>query len=164
MATPALQTTVAVQPTESGSGTINVTRRYDLDWLKVIATLAVFLFHTARFFDYGWWHVKNGALDAGLTVFASFLLQWIMPLFFVISGASARFALRRRTPLQFMRERIVRILLPLVAGIFLIVPPQVYLERLSRAEFTGNFLAFYPAYFDGWYGFGGNFAWMGLQL
>jgi len=28
----------------------------------------------------------------------------------------------------------------------------------------GGFLAFLPHYFEGWYGFGGNFAWMGLHL
>lgn len=155
---------VSIQTVPTSPETARAQRRNDLEWLKVVATLGVFLFHTARFFDYGWWHVKDESLSAGLTVLASFLLQWIMPLFFVISGASIRFALRRRTSSQFLRERAVRILFPLVAGILLIVPPQVYLERLTRGEFAGSFLEFYPAYFDGWYGFGGNFAWMGLHL
>jgi len=48
-----------------------------------------------------------------------------------------------------------------------VVPPQVYLERLSRLQFTQSFVEFYPHYFEGWYleiGGSGNFAWMGLHL
>jgi peptidoglycan/LPS O-acetylase OafA/YrhL len=41
---------------------------------------------------------------------------------------------------------------------------QVYLERVTHHQFTGTFFEFLPHYFDGLYGFGGNFAWMGLHL
>jgi glucan biosynthesis protein C len=41
---------------------------------------------------------------------------------------------------------------------------QVYLENLAKGLFSGSFWQFYPHYFDGMYGFGGNFAWMGLHL
>lgn len=34
-------------------------RRYDVDWLRIIAMLAVFLFHCTRFFDPEGWHLKN---------------------------------------------------------------------------------------------------------
>ena len=34
-------------------------RRYDIDWLRIIAMLAVFLFHCTRFFDPEGWHLKN---------------------------------------------------------------------------------------------------------
>jgi Acyltransferase family len=64
-------------------------RRYDFDWLKVIATFTVFIFHCLRFFDFGAWHVKNNQLDAIATTFAGILLQWIMPLFFLLSGTSS---------------------------------------------------------------------------
>jgi peptidoglycan/LPS O-acetylase OafA/YrhL len=34
-------------------------RRYELDWLRVLAILIVFLYHSTRFFNLGDWHVKN---------------------------------------------------------------------------------------------------------
>jgi len=34
-------------------------RRYDVDWLSIIAMLAVFLFHCTCFFDPDGWHLKN---------------------------------------------------------------------------------------------------------
>lgn len=150
------------------------TRRYDFDWLKVIATFAVFIFHCLRFFDLDAWHVKNNQLDAISTALAGILLQWIMPLFFLLSGSSIYFALKSRTAGQFLRERCLRLLLPLLFGIFILSPPQVYLERLSnpdrgvapwsRGQFLGSFWEFIPYYFQGWYLFGGNFAWMGIHL
>jgi len=54
---------------------------------------------------------------------------------------------------------------PLIFGIFVVIAPlQVYLERISHGQFQGSFLRFYPHYFQGWYGHGGNFAWMGIHL
>jgi hypothetical protein len=41
---------------------------------------------------------------------------------------------------------------------------QVYLERITHGQFSGSYWAFLPHYFEGMYGFGGNFAWMGLHL
>ncbi len=139
-------------------------RRNDIDWLRVLAMLSVFLFHCARYFDYEGWHVKNPELSSGFSVFVGILVQWIMPIFFVLSGQSSRFALNFRGAGQYVGERFKRLFVPLVFGIFIFIPPQVYIERLTNGQFSGSIFRFYPHYFDGWYGFGGNFAWMGLHL
>jgi glucans biosynthesis protein C len=151
------------------------TRRYELDWLRVFATVSVFIFHCLRVFDLGAFHIKSTQPNPLATILTSFLLQWMMPLFFLISGASIYFALDARTLKQFLRERCLRLLVPFVFGVFILSPPQVYLERLSNpdnpigswhgaTQFSGSFLEFIPEYFQGWYLFGGNFAWMGLHL
>ena len=144
--------------------TNNPERRCDIDWLRVLAMFAVFLFHCARYFDQEGWHVKNPQSSPGFSVFVGILVQWIMPIFFVLSGQSARLALNFRSVRQFLAERFKRLVIPLVFGIFVLIPPQVYIERLTGGRFAGSFFQFYPRYFDGWYGFGGNFAWMGLHL
>jgi surface polysaccharide O-acyltransferase-like enzyme len=139
-------------------------RFYDIDWLRVIGMLLIFTFHTARFFDDEDWHVKNFQLDFGMSVYIAILVQFIMPLFFMLSAIAIYFALQRRTGREFMRERVNRLLIPLVFGIFTHVMLQVYIERFTHGDFSGTFWQFIPHYFDGWYGFGGNFAWMGLHL
>jgi surface polysaccharide O-acyltransferase-like enzyme len=139
-------------------------RRNDIDWLRVLAMFSVFLFHCARYFDNEGWHVKNPQLSYGFSVFVGILVQWIMPIFFVLSGLSSRFALNIRHAGQFLGERFKRLFIPLVFGMFFLIPPQVYIERLTNGQFHGTLFQFYPRYFDGWYGFGGNFAWMGLHL
>lgn len=142
----------------------NIERRYDIDWLRVLAMLMIFFFHIARFFNYEDWHVKNNRLDFGLSVFVEIVAQWIMPLFFILSAISVYYALDFRNNRSFINERFKRLVIPLVFGIFVIAPPQVYIERVSHSQFAGSFVQFYPHYFDGLYGFGGNFAWMGIHL
>jgi glucans biosynthesis protein C len=139
-------------------------RQHYIDWLRVIATIGIFFFHNARPYDDGDWHVKNAQLSLGATQFVEFMNIWMMPLFFVLSGASVYYSLRSRTGANFLKERFFRIMIPwFLTGIFVMAPPQVYLERLSHGEFDGNFLQFLPHYFDGFYASGGNFAWMGLH-
>jgi len=142
----------------------NIERRYDIDWLRVLAMLTIFLFHCARFFNYEDWQVKNNQLDFGMSVFVEIVAQWIMPLFFILSAISVYYALDFRNNRSFINERFKRLVIPLIFGIFVLVPPQVYIERVSHSQFAGSFVQFYPHYFDGLYAFGGNFAWMGLHL
>jgi hypothetical protein len=63
-----------------------------------------------------------------------------------------------------MRERTIRLIVPLGVGIFTHIILQVYIENLTQGQFSGTFWQFIPQYFNGWYAFGGNFAWMGLHL
>ena len=140
-------------------------RRYDNDWLTVLAMLTIFFFHCARFFNFEDWHVKNNQLDEGLTLFVAIVAQWIMPLFFMLSGISSYYSLNSRTGGRYISNRFQRLVIPLIFGTFiLLVPVQVWIERYSHAQFGGTFIEFYPRYFEGFYGFGGNFAWMGLHL
>jgi len=143
---------------------VNNDRRYDIDWLRVLAMFTIFLFHCARFFDEEDWHIKNNQLDLGMSIFVGILSQWLMPLFFVLSARSAYHSLSHRTDRQYLRERFKRLVIPLLFGIFILIPPQVYIERLSHLQFSGSFIQFFPHYFEGFYGFGGNFAWMGIHL
>jgi len=117
--------------------------RYDfLDWLRVIAIFVLLFFHTGMMFV-GWgWHVTNGQVIDGLVIPMDISHRLRMPLLFVIAGAGMWFALRRRTGAQLFKERTVRLLIPLVVGMFLIVPPQVFYERLFRGQWDGGYLQF----------------------
>jgi glucans biosynthesis protein C len=103
-------------------------------------------------------------LDGGTLLVVRIVEQWIMPLFFVLSAIAIYYSLKSRNDRHFLAERFKRMIIPLIFGIFILCPPQVYIERITHAQFTGSFWQFLPHYFDGWYGFGGNFAWMGLHL
>jgi peptidoglycan/LPS O-acetylase OafA/YrhL len=140
-------------------------RRNDIDWLRALAMLAVFVFHCARFFNDEDWHVRNPQTSFAATVFIAVTVQWMMPLFFVLSGISSYHALDCHKVGKYVVARVKRLLVPLLFGIFVVIAPlQVYLERISHSQFKGSFWQFYPHYFEGWFGFGGNFAWMGVHL
>jgi len=122
-------------------------RRYDLDWLRVMAILAVFIFHAMRFFDPMDWDVKNNILSENIMVLIYFIAQWLMPLFFLISGMSIYFVLSFMTKGQFIISRFLRIMIPyLLVGIFVILPPQHYMRAVSGGEVGLTFLQFYPGY------------------
>jgi glucan biosynthesis protein C len=145
-----------------------LTRHHDLDWIKVLATLIVFLYHCSMFFNSFDWHVKNNSIDHTYIEFFSLMVgNWIMPIFFVLSGMATYYALRRRDSKSFIKERLLRLGFPLLLGIFLLSPPQVYIERITNQQFEGSFLEFFPHYFDGLYlemGGTGNFAFFGHHL
>jgi hypothetical protein len=143
----------------------NTQRLYYIDWLRVLAMLSLFLFHADRFFDYYDWHVKNEAHNIISSIHISFFVQWMMPLFFILSGAAVFYSLKFRSGSTFLWERVKRILIPLaIVGYFITSPPQMYFERLTHNRFEGSFWDFIPAYFQGVDMFGGNFPWHGFHL
>jgi hypothetical protein len=77
-----------------------------------------------------------------------FLNQWRLPLLFFVSGAGICFALGKRTARVFAKERFLRILVPLIFGMIVIVPPQVYFEWIQHGAFKGSYWEFYPLFFN----------------
>jgi len=120
------------------------TTRYDfLDWLRVIAIFVLIFFHTGMLFV-GWgWHITNDQVIEALRMPMDLSHRLRMPLLFVIAGAGMWFALQRRSGKSFTRERTLRLLIPAIVGMFLIVPPQVYIERIAHGEWHGGYLDFY---------------------
>ena len=60
---------------------MNTDRRYDLDWLRVLALLVVFTYHSSRFFNLEDWHVKNIDTFVWVEIWNVFATRWMM-LFF----------------------------------------------------------------------------------
>ena len=140
-------------------------RRHDNDWLNVGAMVVIFFFHCAKYFDAYFFHVKNPEVSRAATLFVIFTAQWVMPLFFLLSGMSSRYSLRARSGGRYLANRFRRLFIPLAFGVVVVlVPVQVWVEQAARGTFKGSFWEFYPHYFDGFYAFGGNFAWMGFHL
>ena len=141
-------------------------RRYELDALRVLAVLALLLYHASRPFDTEVWHLKNLEKSAGLELFGNLLTPWRLPLLFMISGLGTYYALGFRSAWRYARERLGRLLLPLAFGMAVVVVPQVYVERISVGmpdrmsprDFHGSYLDFYPHYFEGAYP-SGNLSW-----
>ena len=120
-----------------------------LDWLRVLAILFVFLYHSTRFFNLEDWEVKNPVRYAGVELFNVFSWTWMMPIIFVISGASLFYAVGRGSTGKFFKDKVLRLLVPFVFALLTHVTFQAYLRQITHAEFSGNYFQFLPAYFGG---------------
>ena len=120
-------------------------RRYDLDWLRIIAILIVLIFHVGMFFNDWDWHIKNNNTSDAFGYVMIWLHYWRLPLLLFISGAGTIYASAKRNEKQFALERAKRLLIPLVFSMFVIVPPQIYFERISDYS---SYFQFYPTVFE----------------
>ena len=127
--------------TPRGPGTKSVRLHY-LDWLRVLAILGVIVFHAVHPFDHISWHIKNPAPSVPVTLLTVSLYPWGMPLFFLISGAGSRFALRRRTGRQYASERVTRLLVPFLVGSLILTPIMAYYEMSHKGLYGGSFTDF----------------------
>lgn len=125
-------------------------RRGDLDLLRVLLVFGLVFFHTARIFDTlplpeG---VKNDVTSDLVTLVVVFCALWAMPLMFVIAGFSMRRSLQKRAPTAFLRDRARRLLVPLIFGALVVVPPQVYVHLLQADPAAGlSYWRFLPMFF-----------------
>jgi hypothetical protein len=133
-------------------------RRYDLDWLRVFGIFVLFIFNTAMIFVLWPYHIKNNTSNLLLSLLNIFIGIWYMPIMFYVAGASAWFSLMFRDITEFISERFYRLVIPLIVGTLLIVPPQVYYERMQEKVLYHSFWEFYPYFFQGFYP-EGNFSW-----
>jgi uncharacterized protein (DUF2147 family) len=112
-------------------------RRHDVDWLRVGATYLLFVFHVGKVFDPApFYHVRNAELSFAMLVLCGFIGLWHMPLFFLLAGWSAVSSLRVRGVRGFMRERVTKLAIPLLAGCVVLMPGIKYVELRSGLDLS----------------------------
>lgn len=135
-------------------------RKHDLDWLRVIAIILLLFFHTGMvFISWTWYFMQDTHTSVFFDEFTMFLSNWRMALLFLISGAGTLFALGFRSGRQYLKERILRLLIPLIFGILIIIPPQIYYELLDHGSVFSSYLDFNYQYLKGGLYPLGDFSW-----
>jgi glucan biosynthesis protein C len=139
------------------------TRLHYLDWLRVLAILMVLVYHSTRFFNMETWNVKNPTWYPWVEVWNGFATTWMLPLLFVISGASLFYAVGKgeggiKGAGKFIKDKALRLLVPVVVCDLTHASLQVYLRRLTHGEFSGSYFQYLPQYFTK------DFVWGGMHL
>ena len=106
------------------------TRRYDIDWVRVIAIGLLLIYHTAIGFQS--WGIMIGFIATekpwpSLWIPMAVMNIWRIPLLFFVSGMGVYFAIQNRNWKQLIVERAQRILLPFLFGMFVMVPLGILL-------------------------------------
>ena len=122
-------------------------RRYDLDWLRIVAFGLLIFYHVGMFYVTWGWHVKSVFASPSAEPLMRLVSPWRLTLLFFISGVAIRFATDKAESLgRFARSRVARLGLPLLFGIYVWVMPQAYYQVRQSGEFTGSIIAFFPDY------------------
>lgn len=122
-------------------------RRYDIDWLRVIAIGLLLIYHVAIAFQP--WGIMIGFITnsqpwVSLWTPMTMLNVWRIPLLFFVSGMGVYFAMQHRDWKQLIAERAKRILIPFVFGIFVILPISTYLWQ--SYNHLGTSYAYHPGH------------------
>ncbi len=124
-------------------------RLYYLDWLRVIAILGVFVVHALQPFGNVGRHIHNSETSRVITLLFFWLwATWGISIFFVISGGGSWIALLRRTPVQYVRSRIARLLVPFVSGTLLFSVLTIWFVSRFEETYDGSLVGFIPTFIE----------------
>ncbi|CCD90853.1 conserved membrane hypothetical protein [Bradyrhizobium sp. ORS 375] len=124
-------------------------RRIDLDWVRIGAFGFLILYHVGMLYVSWGFHIKSVHRLVWLEPVMLLLNPWRLSLLFLVSGVATRFMLRKYDRRSLFRARSARLLIPLVFGMLVIVPPQSYDQVLESVGTTGGFLEFYLRHYLG---------------
>jgi peptidoglycan/LPS O-acetylase OafA/YrhL len=115
-------------------------RLHYIDWLRVLAVLLLFPYHTLRVFNAEPFYVKAAEVSTALNAVLGFISVWHMQLLFLLAGASTYFALRKRASRAYLGERFTRLGLPFAMGVFLVlIPVQTWYGARFNSGSTDSF-------------------------
>jgi surface polysaccharide O-acyltransferase-like enzyme len=123
-------------------------RKHYLDNLRSLAILLLFPYHT--FMIYNNWGERFYISGDSLfwpSLFIRISAIWMMPLLFVIAGMSTFYALKTRSASAYLKERVRKLLIPLIFGLLLIVPVQSYLAETYHTG-SANILHYFTDFSD----------------
>jgi len=128
-------------------------RLYFLDWIRIAAFFLLILYHVGMYYVSWDWHVKSPNAGGDIEPLMLLSSPWRMSLLFLVAGAAAAFLLEKLGSARLAEQRSVRLLVPLIFGMFVIVPPQSYFEVVEQVNYTGSYAEFMKLYATGYGGF-----------
>lgn len=121
-----------------------IARHYGMDWLRVGAFALLIVYHIGMVFVPWNFHIKARVTHDWVILPMLALNAWRLGLLFVVSGYASRALLTRSSGLAgFARNRSSRLLVPLLFGIVVIVPPQSWIELVTKHHYDRDFLSFW---------------------
>jgi glucan biosynthesis protein C len=113
-------------------------RRADIDWIRIAAFGVLILYHVGLVYAPWDWHVRSPHTIEALGLAALVTNPWRLTLLFMVSGIALRFMVRKTPPAQAFRQRLERLVPPLLFGVLILVPPQSWIEAMEKGSFSGD--------------------------
>jgi len=125
------------------SGAEGASRRIDLDWVRIAAFGLLIFYHVGMLYVSWGFHIKSVHRITALEPLMLMLNPWRLEILFLVSGVATRFMLRKYPVGPLLRLRSARLLIPLLFGMFTIVPPQAYDQIVESLGYPAGFMDFY---------------------
>jgi Acyltransferase family len=122
-------------------------RRTDLDWTRIGAFGLLIFYHVGMLYVSWGFHIKSAHRVTALEPLMLVLNPWRLALLFLVSGAATRFMLLKYRIGPLLRARSARLLIPLIFGMLVIVPPQAYDQIAESLGYPAGFLDFYTRHY-----------------
>ncbi len=124
-------------------------RRHDIDWLRTLAFGLLILYHVGMYYVYEWgFHLKSDDQYVWLQDIMVMTNQWRMSLLFFISAMALALVRERYSGWALASLRTKRLMIPLLFGMAVVVPPQLYYELVYGIGYEGSYAAFMKEYFN----------------
>jgi hypothetical protein len=119
-------------------------RHYGMDWLRIGAFALLIFYHIGMVFVPWGFHVKTANPADWVAVPMLMTNAWRLTLLFVVSGYASRALFAKSASVgSFLGNRNARLLLPLLFGIAVIVPPQSWVQLTTQSGYTQSFAWFF---------------------
>ena len=128
-------------------------RYHFLDWVRILAFFLLIVYHVGMYYVTWGWHVKSPYASDALEPYMMLSAPWRLSLLFLVSGVASSCMLAKLRPGAFLRTRSWRLLVPLLFGMLVIVPPQSYFEVVEKLGYAGSYADFMRLYLRGYHGF-----------
>ena len=110
--------------------------------MRIIAFFLLIFYHVGMYYVTWGWHVKSPYASDAQEPYMMLSAPWRLSLLFLVSGVASGCMLARQ-----------RLLVPLLFGMLVIVPPQSYCEVIEKLGYAGSYADFMRLYLRGYHGF-----------
>ncbi len=119
-----------------------------IDNIRILCILLLFPYHTCMIYNnWGELFYVIGKPYLLPSLFTNIVWPWWMFLLFTIAGISANYALQSRSASACAKERVRKLLLPLLSGLVLIIPVQAYIADIFYSGYSGGYFEHYKIFF-----------------
>ncbi|WP_448659310.1 acyltransferase family protein [Sphingomonas sp. CJ99] len=121
-----------------------VARHHGMDWLRIGAFAILILYHVGMVYVPWGFHVKSPSGADWTTIPMLAVNAWRLGLLFVVSGYASRALLARSSGVAgFTGNRTLRLVVPLMFGMAVIVPPQPWVEVVTKFGYPQDYWQFW---------------------
>jgi glucans biosynthesis protein C len=121
-------------------------RRHDIDFIRVVVFAMLMIYHTSLIFGTHTWLLHADIPSRSFDLISLASHPWRISLLFLVSGVTTAALAKRLSPGDIRGMRSRQLIPPLLFGIFVLIPPQIFAAMKSGFGLEMSYLDFWATY------------------